>query len=125
MQGTSTAEQLAFPNDFSDVTMPPPIEEPTPMTTCPRCTTALRADQTGIGNCYRCGYEDYSAKMRLAPGVTPGSSMAGYKYPKDDAHQPTGMPPPRYYPPRGLTVVATMDGAREKAKAKRLERRHQ
>ena len=81
----------------------------------------LRADRTGIGNCYRCGYEDYSAEMRLAPSMTPGSSMAGYK---KDA-QPTGMSPPRYYPPRGLTVVATMDGAREKAKAKRLERRHQ
>ena len=118
IQGTSTAEQLAFPDDYSDLTMPI-FQEPTPMTTCPRCTTTLRADRTAIGNCYRCGYEDYSAKMRPAPGVTPGSSLAGYK--KDG--QPTRISPSRYYPPRGLTVVATMD--REKAKAKRLERRHQ
>ncbi len=42
------AQQLAFQieDDYSDLTMPI-FQEPTPMTTCPRCTTALRRKTAG------------------------------------------------------------------------------
>ena len=118
MQGTSTAEQLTFPDDFSDVTMPPPIEEPTPMTTCPRCA-ARTWTSVEVENCPVCGWENYSGQV--SPGLTPISTLADtrpvFTEDRETAAKPMRFRKPK--PPLGESLLASMARAQAKVKAKR------
>ena len=104
-----TAQQLAFGADFddySDIAIPEPVEEPTPLTHChcPRCTARLNLDRTGVSGCAICGYEDYAGAGRIDTGATGSSSLP-------EAERRTGekSADTRHYRPRGAHYIATSE----------------
>ena len=102
-----TAQQLAFGADFgdySDIAIPEPVEEPTPLTHCPRCTARLNFDRTGVSGCAICGYEDYAGAGRIDTGATGSSSLP-------EAERRTGekSADTRHYRPRGAHYIATSE----------------